>query len=356
MNILIILDSFKGTMSSETAGNTVKKAICDNSENNVDVIISADGGEGFSYAMKKACNGTSVSVKCHNIYYRDITADIVTFGDTAVIDCASASGLQIKKRVMLSSSYGTGELIAYATKHGYGNIILGLGGSGCCDGGMGALTALGAKFYDENQELMLKPKSNDMNFIFGTDFSKCIKPINFTFACDVDNPFCAENGAAYVFAAQKGANKTQIKELDEGLKRLNAFFKTDVSKIDGTGAAGGLCGGLYAVYGGKIVSGFDVLSEHSKLEDKIKSADIVITGEGKTDKQTLMGKLPFKVSQLCKKYNKKCVLISGTVDNVKIGDVILSLVDDSTSVDTAMTDSVNVLYKKVKNNLELILK
>lgn len=356
MNILVALDSFKGTMSSETAGNIVKNAIVDKDKNNsVDVVVCADGGEGFSYAMKKACNGETLTAKCHDIYYRGIEGEIVTFGNTAVIDCACASGLQKRKQIMLSSSYGTGELIKFAVDRGYTDIILGLGGSGCCDGGMGALTALGAKFYDENHNLILKPKSSDMNYIFSADFSHCIKTINFTFACDVENTFHSKNGAAYVFAPQKGANETQVSQLDDGLKRINAFFKTDLSCVKGSGAAGGLCGGLYAVYGGSIVSGFDVLSHYSNLEEKIKNADIIITGEGKTDKQTLMGKLPFKIAELCKKNNKKCVLISGTVEDVNVGDVCLSLVDSSTSLETALSDSENVLYKKVQNSLELIM-
>ena len=203
---------------------------------------------------------------------------------------------------------------------------------------------------------MKMPKSNDMNYIFGISTKDKVKDINFTFACDVENEFYGKNGAAYVFAPQKGARKTDVEELDAGLQRLNAFFKTDVSKVKGAGAAGGICGGLYSVFGGKIKSGFDILSEYSNLEEKIANADIVISGEGKTDEQTLMGKLPYKISELCKKHGKKCVVISGSADDVKIGDLLLTLVDENTTLEEALAHPAEVLAKKVENNLEIILK
>ena len=119
-----------------------------------------------------------------------------------------------------------------------------------------------------------------------------------------------------------------LSELDEGLKRLNAFLPRDVSRIKGAGAAGGICGGLYSVYGGKIKSGFDILSEYAGLEQKIEQSDLIITGEGKTDRQTLMGKLPYRVSELCKKHGKECVVISGIIEDTQLGTRCISLVDD----------------------------
>ncbi|MFQ9838659.1 MAG: glycerate kinase [Eubacterium sp.] len=196
------------------------------------------------------------------------------------------------------------------------------------------------------------PKSGDLNYIFGTKFKGCVKPIDLTYACDVENEFFGKNGAAYVFAGQKGANKTQIEELDEGLKRLNAFFPSDISKIKGAGAAGGLCGGLYAIYGGEIKSGFDILSEYAHLEDKIAKADLVITGEGKTDNQTLMGKLPYKISELCKKHGTKCTVISGKIENVSLGDKMISLVDENTSEDEAIENAAQILEQKAKYVLQ----
>lgn len=356
MKILIVPDSFKGSLSAKDVCETIKKAITIKSENDVYTLPLADGGEGFAECMIDICNGEKLHTKCHNIYGQEIDGSIVTFCDTAVIECATASGLLKRKNVMQSSSYGTGELIKFAVKRGFKSIILGLGGTGCNDGGIGAITALGGKFFDENFNVMKMPKSNDMNYIFGVDFKDCIKNINFTYACDVENEFFGKNGAAYVFAKQKGARQTDIEELDAGLQRLNAFFKNNVSKVKGAGAAGGICGGLYAIYGGSIKSGFDILAQYSNLEEKIKNADIIITGEGKTDKQTLMGKMPYKVSELCKKYNKKCVIISGSIEDVKIGDEMISLVDNETSLEQALACPKDVLYKKVEKSLEIILK
>lgn len=147
---------------------------------------------------------------------------------------------------------------------------------------------------------------------------------------------------------KRGANNEQIKELDDGLKMLNAFLPRDIREVKGAGAAGGICGGLYSVYGGEIKSGFDILCEASSLEKKIKESDIVITGEGKTDNQTLMGKLVYKISELCKKYNKKCIILSGDIENVILGDKMYSLVDKNTSAEYAIENAQKLLYEKAK--------
>ncbi len=356
MKILIVPDSYKGSLTSYEVADTIKSVLEKAIDCTVEAIPFADGGEGFCDAVKSICNSKTLYTKCHDIYGKETDGYIEVFDSTAVIECAVASGLQKRKNVMQSSSFGTGELIRFAVENGYNNIILGLGGTGCCDGGIGVLSALGVKFYDENQNIMEMPKSNDMNFVFGMNTKDKISDINFIYASDVENEFFGKNGAAYVFAPQKGARKTDVEVLDEGLQRLNAFFKTDVSKLKGAGAAGGICGGLYSVYGGEIKSGFDILSELCDLEKKISNADIVITGEGKTDKQTLMGKLPYKINKLCKKHNKKCVIISGSAENMTLGDELITLVDGETTLEEALEHPVEVLREKVQNNLEIILK
>lgn len=353
MKVLICPDSYKGTLSSKEVCACIEKGLLEyDGSLEITALPFADGGEGFAECIKEICKGDSLYTNVHDIYNRPIKADIVTFGNTAVIESAKASGLQARKNVMGASSYGTGELIKYAVSKGFRNIILALGGSGCCDGGAGALSALGADFYDENYNRIAHPKGRDLNYIFGAGFRNIVKDINFTYACDVENELFGKNGAAYVFAPQKGANKNNVEELDEGLKRLNAFLPNDVKTVKGGGAAGGICGGLYSVYGGEIKSGFDVLSEYSSLEEKIKECDIIITGEGKTDEQTLMGKLPYKISLLAKKYNKECIVISGTVENVKLGDKMFSLVDENTSIEEALSEPEKTLISKAKNILK----
>lgn len=349
MRILIVPDSFKGTLTSKQACSCIEKGIKSISENEeITPIPFADGGEGFAECLSNMRNGDILYSGCTDIYGRHIKGKIFTYGDTAIIESACASGLQKKKDVMNATSYGTGELIKTAVQKGFHNIVLGLGGSGCCDGGAGALSALGVVFRDINGEEIPYPKGKDLENIYGAGFTKLVKDINFTFACDVDNVFFGKNGAAYVFAPQKGADKNDVIKLDNGLKMLNAFLPRDVSNIKGAGAAGGICGGLYSVYGGKIKSGFDILSEACSLEEKIMQADLVITGEGKTDRQTLMGKLPFKVSEICKKYGKRCYVISGKIDNVRIGDKMISLTDKFITAEYAMANAEEVLINKAK--------
>lgn len=346
MKILIVPDSFKGSLTSSQVCSAISEGL--GSEHEITALPFADGGEGFAECMKNICKGETFYSECSDIYGKRIKCPVTVIDNTAVIESASASGLQKRKQIMSASSYGTGELIKFAYSKGYKNIILGLGGTGSCDGGAGALSALGADFFDESYEKIKAPCGGDLNCIFGLSLSNIVKDINFTYACDVENTFFGKNGAAYVFAPQKGANKTEVEELDKGLKRLNAFFKTDLSKVKGSGAAGGLCGGLYAVYGGEIKSGFEILSEYSVLEEKIKNYDLVITGEGKTDRQTLMGKLPFKISELAKKHGKKCVIISGTIEGVSLGDKMISLTDNETSKEYAIENAYSLLVQKSK--------
>ena len=353
MNILIIPDSFKGSLTSHQVCLAIKEGIESTNDNcNIDYIPFSDGGEGFAKCFCHISGGEIINLKCHDIYGREIDGYFVGFGDTAVIESAVASGLQQRKNIMQASSYGTGELIKSAFDMGYKNIILGLGGSGCCDGAMGALSALGVTFYDEIFEPIFKPKAIDMNNVFGVSFKNAIKGINITFACDVENEYFGKNGAAYVFAPQKGARKTDVVELDEGLQRLNAFFNNDISTVKGGGAAGGICGGLFAVFGGEIKSGFDILCEYANLEEKIKNADLVITGEGKTDYQTLMGKLPYKICNIAKKHGKKTVVISGAIDGVTLGDKMISLVDENTDTQTAIENAKQILVEKSKSILQ----
>ena len=270
MNILIVPDSFKGSLSSKEVCENIKAGIDSVQKHNITCLPFADGGEGFGECLCNFCNGNILYTYCSDIYLKKVKGHIYTYGDTAIIETATASGLQKKKDVMNATSYGTGELIKFAVSKGFKNIILGLGGSGCCDAGAGALAALGAVFRDIDGDEIDFPAGKDLNNIYGVGFTNIVKDINFTFACDVENVFFGKNGAAYVFAKQKGANDKQVKELDDGLKMINAFLPRDIRNVKGGGSAGGICGALYSVYGGKIKSGFDILSETADLEEKIK--------------------------------------------------------------------------------------
>jgi glycerate kinase len=353
MKVLIVPDSFKGTLTSKQACECIEKGLKAVDKNiQITSLPFSDGGEGFSECLANFCKADILYTWCSDIYGKRIKGHIYTYDKTAIIDCATASGLQKKKEVMEATSYGTGELIKFAYTNGFKNIILGLGGTGCCDGGAGAISALGGVFKDIEGDEIEYPCGKDLESIFGINLRNCVKDIHFTYACDVSNEFYGKNGASFVYAKQKGASDENIIHLDNGLKMINAFLPNDVSKVKGAGSAGGICGGLYSIYGGQIKSGFDILADACKLEEKIKDADIVVTGEGKTDEQTLMGKLPYKISQLCKKYDKKCVVISGIIDGVSIGDKCISLVDKSTTIEQAMNNAEKTLENKSKYILQ----
>lgn len=349
MKVLIVPDSFKGTLTAQEVCDCIEKGILQSDKTaQITSLPFADGGEGFGKCLSNSCNGEILYTSCSDIYGRIIKGHFYTYGDTAIIESATASGLQKRKDVMNATSYGTGELIKCAVSKGFRHIILGLGGSGCCDGGAGALSALGAVFRSIDGEIIDFPTGKDLINIYGAGFTNIVKDIHFTYACDVNNVFFGKNGAAYVFAPQKGAGKKDVEILDQGLKMINAFLPRDVSKVKGAGAAGGICGGLYSVYGGEIKSGFEILAEAYNLEEKIKASDIVVTGEGKTDEQTLMGKLPYKISELCRKQNKHCVIISGSIENALLGDKMISLVDENITVDEALNKSAEILTNKSK--------
>lgn len=348
MKILVVPDSFKGSLSSKEVCDCIKNGLRSVTDSEITTLPFADGGEGFAECLSAACNGVPLYIDCTDLYGKAINAATFTYGNTAVIECAAASGLQKKKDVMNATSYGTGELIKAAVLKGFNNIVLGLGGSGCCDGGAGALCALGVKFKDFSGEIISLPTGSNIGDIYGADFRNIVKPINFTYACDVDNPYYGKNGAAFVFAKQKGATDKDIVTLDNGLKMLNAFLPKDVGKTKGAGAAGGLCGCLYSVYGGAIKSGFDILCKAYDLETKISQSDLIITGEGKTDSQSLMGKLPYKIASLCKKYGKKCAVISGIIEGVSFADKMISLTDSEISAEESMKNAAKILTDKSK--------
>ncbi len=354
MKILIVPDSFKGTLTSEQVCCAISEGI-EISGNEITCMPFSDGGEGFSKYLANACKAKILYSRCTDIYGRAINAHYYTYDKTAIIECSTASGLQTKKDVMSATSFGTGELIKSAVSKGFSNIILGLGGSGCSDGGAGALSALGASFRDIYGEIIPRPSGRDIENIYGAGFANIVKGINFTYACDVENEYYGKNGAAYVFAKQKGADDNDIIHLDNGLKTLAAFLPFDLSGVKGAGAAGGLCGGLYSVYGGIIKSGFNILSQAYCLEEKISEADIIITGEGRTDSQTFMGKLVYRIAELAKKYDKKCIVISGMIDDgIVIGNSVIRLVDDETSIYEALSHPYRTLVQKSKKILQLI--
>jgi glycerate 2-kinase len=323
MRIVIAPDSFKECLYASEVGRAMKKGIlaCI-PDAQIDVLPMADGGEGTIEALLFATSGQRIELEASDPFGKRIKTSYGVLGDkkTAVIEMAKIAGLQVvtKRDPLAASTYGVGELISHAVASGYRKLIIGLGGSATNDGGMGMLQALGCKFLDaDGQPVPLG--GGDLNQITSVDFSGLLPAVlecEITIASDVENVLCGPKGATYVFGPQKGAQEEELSRLDRGLQHFASLVEEDVGTrlqhIAGAGAAGGLGFGLLAI-GARIESGARIVAEAMKLEAFIKSADWVITGEGKSDFQSAYGKVPVHVAKLAKEHGVKAILISGAL-------------------------------------------
>ena len=326
MKVVIAIDSFKGSMSSVEAGNAAKEGILNACEADVVVKPLADGGEGTTQALVDGLGGNFQEVQVTGPMGEKVHAryGILEDGKTAVMEMAEASGIILVKREDLdpwkASTTGVGEMILDAVKKGCREFIVGIGGSATTEGGIGMLMALGYEFFDEAGAL-LAPRFESLGKIariskekVPPELSKC----HFRIACDVTNPLCGENGAVYVFGPQKGVRKEERELMDAQMEHYasqTAEFKgMDLSKAAGTGASGGL-GFAFLNYlpNAELKPGIDIVLEAVELEEELKDADIVVTGEGCLDFQTAMGKVPVGVARLAKKYHAKVIAFAGSV-------------------------------------------
>lgn len=321
---MIASDSFKGSVSSLEVARSAEKAIlkifpgCE-----VVKVPMADGGEGTIDALVSVMNGNIIFCTVNGPLMEPVQANYGFIGEkeTAIIEMASASGLTLvpenKRNPMKTSTYGTGELIKNGLEHGCRNFLIGIGGSATNDAGTGMLQALGYRFIDKNG-CELGVGGEILKHIYTIDDSKVMPELleaNFTIACDVNNPFSGENGAAHVYAGQKGADEQMILELDEGLINFAAVIKDknnkDINSIPGAGAAGGIGGGFLAFLNTILKPGIDVILDIIEFEKLIEGAELIITGEGKLDKQTGMGKAPAGVLKAAKKQKIPVIAIGG---------------------------------------------
>jgi glycerate kinase len=346
LKILVTSDKYKGSLSAIEVCNIIKKAIVEVNRN-IEVIVSpmADGGEGTVSTLVESQNGKYISLEVTGPLGRPVRARFGLIKDnTAIIEMASASGLVLvpkdKRNPMNTTTYGTGELIKKALDIGCKKVIVGIGGSATNDAGLGMAQALGYKFYDREGRL-LGPGGKELINLCKVDAScihKSISSCRFDIACDVANPLTGRSGSAYVYAPQKGADSKMVKELDRGLSNFAKVIKKElgnnVKKIKGAGAAGGLGAGLAVFLNANLKSGVDIIIEATGLEDKIKDADLVITGEGALDKQTFFGKSVLGVVKLAKKYNKPVITINGSllINRKEIGKRRQALADGNFSI------------------------
>lgn len=324
MKIVVAVDSFKDCLSSKEISDTIENTLKSLDKNiNIEKITIADGGEGTVEALKESVDTTLLECIVENPLGKKVKAKYGLFPNKkeAIIEMASASGIQLlaaeERNPLYTSSYGTGELILDAINRGVKKIYLGIGGSSTNDCGLGMMQALGVEIYDETGKIV-RVSGKDLKRIKRIDVQNIKKEVletEFIIICDVNNPLYGENGAAYIYGPQKGATPEIVKELDGGLINvcgiLNNNFKMDINSIPGVGAAGGMGAATIAFFNSKLKSGIDVILDFNKFEEKIKDADLIITGEGKIDSQTINGKV---ISGIVKRaQNKKIIAIAGNV-------------------------------------------
>lgn len=324
MKVVVAPDSYKGSLSAEEVADNIEiglRRVIKNAE--IIKVPMADGGEGTVQSLIDSTSGEIVKLRVKGPLLKDVDAFYGILGDkkTAVIEMAAASGLPLlnkdERNPMETTTYGTGELVLDAVNRGCRKIILGLGGSATNDGGAGFLAALGVKFKDRDGNL-IKPQGGELNKLYDIDISSMdsnLKECEIIAACDVDNPLVGDRGASHIFGPQKGADDEMVRLLDANLNHYADIIKkvlgVDIKNHPGAGAAGGLGAGILAFLNAELKKGIDIVIELSNLENKIKGANLIITGEGMTDYQTRFGKTPYGVCKLGNKYDIPVIAISG---------------------------------------------
>lgn len=375
MKFILAPDSFKESMTSKEACNAMEKGIRRVVKDAKCIKVPmADGGEGTVEALVYATSGKlKKAFVTEPLGERKVSATYGVLGDgkRAIIEMAEASGIQLVKRELrnplITTTYGTGELILDAVESGIKHIIIGIGGSATNDGGAGMLQALGVNLLDkEGKELgfggaeLLRLHKFDL-----TNLDKRLKDIKFEVACDVKNPLVGENGASYVFGKQKGGTQEMIELLDKALTNYAEVIKRDLSidikEVEGAGAAGGLGAALLVFLNGKLEKGIELIIKHTDFEKKIKGADFVFTGEGSIDGQTIFGKTPMGIASVAKRNSIKTIAFTGKVDEgcENLYDVgitsIFSIMRGVDNLEDALKNGSYNLEKTVENVVRLLV-
>lgn len=362
MKILIAPDSFKHSLTAkEVAEHLAKGILRIFPEAEIFQVPVADGGEGTVQSLVDATGGEIFNVNVHDPLKRKRESFFGMLGDgtTAVIEMAAASGIELlddeELNPMEATSYGTGELMKNALEKGCRKMIIGIGGSATNDGGAGMAQALGVKFLDADGK-ELKPGGGALSQLKSIDVSGLDTRLNdceVIVAADVSNTLTGEDGATRVYAPQKGASRDEVETLEKNLQHYAAIIrkhlKKDIEDVPGSGAAGGLGAGLMVFAGATIQKGFDVVKQTVDLEKKIRDVDLVITGEGKIDRQTQFGKTPYGVAALAKKYQKPVIAFAGMLGEkhkelYQHGfDVIFPITDKPMTLKEAITNAGSLL-------------
>ena len=373
LTIVLAPDSFKESMTAKEVCESMEAGI---KRVNKDItcihVPMADGGEGTMQSLVDATYGKVYSLNVVGPLGDEIKAEygILGDGEIGILEMASASGIHLvpkeKRNPLITTSYGTGQLIKACLDKGVKKLLIGIGGSATNDGGAGVVQALGGRLLDKD--------GNELDFGGGelkklhkidlTNFDKRLKDVKIEVACDVNNPLCGEKGASNVFGPQKGATPEMIDLLDDSLNHYANVIKEQIDKdvlnIPGAGAAGGLGAGLMAFLDGELKKGIEMVIEYSELEEKVKNSDMVWTGEGSIDFQTQYGKTPIGVAKIAKKYNKPVIALAGRVgDNIDVLyengiDSIFGIIRELTDIDEALLNGKKNIQKTSEDIVRLI--
>ncbi|MGE6613462.1 glycerate kinase [Peribacillus sp. NPDC076916] len=382
--IVLAPDSFKESMTAKEACEAIERGIKKVNDKITCIHVPmADGGEGTMQSLVDATGGEFHPLNVIGPLGNEVEAryGILRDGVTGVIEMASASGIQLvpleKRNPLITTTYGTGQLIKACLDHGVKKLLIGIGGSATNDGGAGVVQALGGKLLDkEGKELRFGGSElGKLARINLTELDPRLKHVVVEIACDVTNPLCGESGASRIFGPQKGANPEMVEILESNLRKYANVIKEQLNKevldIPGAGAAGGLGAGLIVFLNGVLKRGIDMVIEYTGLEEKIKVADMVWTGEGSIDFQTQYGKTPYGVATMAKKYNKRVIALAGRVSGdidilyEKGIDSLFSIQQGASSLEEALANGKENLEKtaesiirfyeiiKVKNSIEI---
>ena len=365
MEIIIAPDKFKGSMTATEAAQAIARGLNSNfPDTRLKLFPLSDGGEGLVEAIAGAAGGSILTKTVSNPLEGKTEASwaLINNGRCAVIEMSAASGLSLlppeSRNPGVTSTYGTGELIRAALEEGCSEIIIGIGGSATNDGGAGMAYALGAKLLDKDGR-QLEPGGLELLKLERIDISSLdsrIANISIKVACDVDNPLTGPHGASYVYGPQKGAGPEMVRQLDRALAHYAEILKgatgTDVEMIPGAGAAGGLGAGLIAFLGAELHSGIDLVLDTLNIDQHLDKADLLITGEGHLDKQSLRGKAPVGIARRAKKYGLPVLALAGAVeidseDMHKAGiTAAFSITDGPMNLEEALNRGAELLEKK----------
>ena len=319
MKVLLACDKFKGSLDSYGVNTALARGLKKKYPEITHLILPmADGGDGTLAVLKEAFEVPYIYQKTIDPLGRRITAPYLINEKTAYFELAVASGIALLKKddrqPLQTTTLGTGRMMQKALVDGATKLVLGLGGSCTTDAGLGIAHELGVRFFDKNKKELI-PSGGNLLQIATIDLKNAIDINHLKILCDVPNPLYGLNGAAHVFARQKGATDEEIDMLDRGLRHVARLIEAQtgrsIGKLNGGGAAGGIAAGLVGLFGAEIINGFEFLKNLTNLESEIKKADLVITGEGQLDKTSLNGKVVGGVAALCRQYQKPLVLVVG---------------------------------------------